>query len=167
MSTEKEKRSRGDRLLPWIATERALRCVILVTLGVVLVTHPHADYGSDVSRLATHLGFNPASNGIRQLSDAAARLTPTKIRVYGVVAILYGLLEGVESYGLFRRYRWAEYLTVVATSLLFVPEIDELVKKPSLLKVGAFVVNLAIVVYLIVRLRRTRRRTEPNPSVAA
>jgi uncharacterized membrane protein (DUF2068 family) len=147
---------RGDRLLPWIAAERAVRAVLLLLVGVVLVTHTNTDYGRDISRLAQHLGFDPASNGIRRLSGAAERLSPAKIRFYGVVAIAYGLLEAVESYGLFRRRRWAEYLTVVATVLLFVPEIDELVKKPSLLKVGAILVNLTIVIYLAVRLRRTR-----------
>ena len=128
---------RRGGLLPWIAAERAVRAVLLVLVGAVLVTHTNTDYGRDISRLAQHLGFDPASNGIRRLSGAAERLSPAKIRFYGVVAIAYGLLEAVESYGLFRRRRWAEYLTVVATVLLFVPEIDELVKKPSLLKVGA------------------------------
>jgi uncharacterized membrane protein (DUF2068 family) len=156
---------RGARLLPWIAAERAVRGVLLLLVGLVLVTHTNTDYGRDISRLAQHLGFDPASNGIRRLSGAAERLTPAKIRFYGVVAIAYGLLEGVESYGLFHRRRWAEYLTVVATVLLFVPEIDELVKKPSLLKVGAILVNLVIVIYLTVRLRRTRggRASEPAP----
>jgi uncharacterized membrane protein (DUF2068 family) len=47
----------------------------------------------------------------------------------------------------------------VATSLLFVPEIWEIASKPTALKVGALVVNIAIVAYLILRLR-ARRRSE-------
>jgi uncharacterized membrane protein (DUF2068 family) len=41
----------------------------------------------------------------------------------------------------------------VATALLFVPEIDELFKKPTVLKASALVVNAVIVVSLIWRLR--------------
>jgi uncharacterized membrane protein (DUF2068 family) len=41
---------------------------------------------------------------------------------------------------------------------LFVPEIQELHKHPTLLKVGGLVLNVVIVVYLIVRqLRRGKR----------
>ena len=67
------------------------------------------------------------------------------------------MLEAVEAYGLWRRRRWGEYLTVLATSLLLIPEVDEIVKKPSILKIGGLMVNLAIIAYLVTRLRR---RTE-------
>lgn len=170
MATDTDEAPSGghrDRLLPWIAAERAVRAVLLIGIGIVLVTHIHEDYGRDITRIAQHLGFDPTSNGIRALSGAAERLTPTKIRVYGIVAIAYGALEAVESYGLFGRRRWAEYLTVVATTLLFVPEIDELVKKPSAFKAGAFVVNIAVVAYLVVRLRRRPDRREPEAAEEA
>lgn len=81
-------------------------------------------------------------------------ISPDKYTVFGTIAIAYGALEGVEGYGLFRRRSWAEYLTVVATSLLFVPEIDEIAKTPTPLKIGALLVNLAVVGYLVFRLRR-------------
>ena len=75
---------------------------------------------------------------------------------YGSIAIAYGILEGIEGYGLWRRRRWAEYLTIVATGLLLIPEVDEIIKRPTGLKVAAFIVNLAIVIYLIIRVRRSR-----------
>jgi uncharacterized membrane protein (DUF2068 family) len=43
-------------------------------------------------------------------------------------------------------------LTVIATSLLLIPEVWELTKSTTPLKVGALLVNLAIVAYLLVRL---------------
>ena len=73
--------------------------------------------------------------------------------MYGIIALAYGALEGAEGYGLWRRRRWGEYLTVLATSLLFIPEIWELTHKASPLKVGALLVNIAVVAYLIFRLR--------------
>jgi uncharacterized membrane protein (DUF2068 family) len=65
-------------------------------------------------------------------------------------------LEAVEGYGLLRRRQWAEYLTVVATALLFIPEVQELHKHPTGLKIAALVVNVVIVVYLVIRLVRRR-----------
>jgi uncharacterized membrane protein (DUF2068 family) len=78
--------------------------------------------------------------------------------VFGAAAIAYGMLEGAEAYGLFTRRRWGEWLTVVATSLLFIPEIWELTKSASVLKVGAVVLNVAVVLYLLWRLRRATAR---------
>ena len=63
-------------------------------------------------------------------------------------------MEAFESYGLWRRRRWGEYLTVVATGLLLIPEVDEIVKKPSVLKALGLLLNLVIIVYLVTRLRR-------------
>jgi uncharacterized membrane protein (DUF2068 family) len=126
---------------------------VLVAVGIVLVSHAETDWGRMISRGARRLGLDPSSNGIRRLSSEAHSLRPHQLVLYGIVAIGYGALEGVEAYGLFRRRRWGEYLTVIATSLLLVPEIWEVVKKESALKIGGLVVNALIVAYLVWRLR--------------
>jgi len=148
---EKEHR---DRLLPWIAAERSFRAIVLVAVGLVLITHPHTDWGRTVSNAARSLGLNPSTNGIERIVATIHAISPRKYTFFGLVAIGYGVLEGVEGYGLWRRRPWAELLTVVATSLLFIPEAWEILKRPTVLKVGALAVNIAVVVYLIRRLRR-------------
>jgi uncharacterized membrane protein (DUF2068 family) len=146
-----------DRLLPWIAAERTLRALLLITLGIVLVSHVHTDWGHTVTSFAQRLGLNPNDNGIRRLTAKLHAASPKETAAFGVIAIAYGVLEAVEAYGLFRRRRWGEILTVVATALLFIPEIWELVTRPSGFKVGALVVNAAIVAYLLYRLRAKSR----------
>lgn len=131
-----------------------LRALVLIAVGVALATHPHADWASEVSRLATHLGLDPNSNGIRKILQDLRRLKGSQNTLFAVVALLYGALELIEAYGLWRRRRWGEWLTVVATSLLLIPEIWELTKSTTPLKLGGFVVNLLIVGYLLMRLRR-------------
>ncbi len=146
--------ARHDRLLPWIAAERTIRSIVLLAIGVVLITHPHTNWGNSITNLARHLGFDPSRNGIQKIIAKVRAISPDKYEVFGVIAVAYGLLEGAEAYGLWRRRRWGEYLTVVATSLLFIPEIYELAEKPSALKVAALLLNILVVVYLVVRLRR-------------
>jgi uncharacterized membrane protein (DUF2068 family) len=153
---------RNDRLLPWIAAERAFRAVVLLAVGLVLVTHPHADWASEIARLAQKLGFDPKENWIQRLIDKVRKIHAHEDVVFGVAALAYGALEGAESYGLFRRRPWGERLTVVATSLLFVPELWELTKSASVLKFGALAVNALVVAYLVWRLRR--RRHQPSPA---
>ena len=72
----------------------------------------------------------------------------------GIAAVFYGVLETVEGAGLWLDKLWAEWLTVIATSLLIPFELYELVHKPSMLKAVGTAVNIAIVVYLAYRLRR-------------
>jgi uncharacterized membrane protein (DUF2068 family) len=145
---------KSSRLLRLIALERLVRAVALVAIGLVLITHSHTDWGRTIDDAARGLGFDPSSNGIQRLVDKVRAISPNRYVVFGVVAIAYGILEGVEGYGLWRRRRWAEYLTVIATSLLFIPEIYEIARRATVGKAAALVVNAAIVAYLVWRLRR-------------
>ena len=62
-------------------------------------------------------------------------------------------LEGVEAVGLWRERRWAEYLTAVATAGFLPFEVHELIKRITVLRVGALVVNVAILAWLVWRKR--------------
>ncbi len=127
---------------------------MLLAVGIALVSHPHANWASEVSRLAQRLGLDPKENWIQRIINDVAKIHAQQDLVFGVAAIAYGILEATESYGLFKRRRWGEWLTVVATSLLFIPEIWELTKSATVLKVGAVIVNVLVVAYLLWRLRR-------------
>jgi len=121
----------------------------------VLVTHPHTNWGSEIARFAEKLGQDPKGNWVKRIIEKVSKLHANQDLIFGVAGLGYGALEGVEAYGLWTRRRWGEWLTVLATSLLFIPEIWELTKSASLLKVGALLVNIAVVAYLLWRLRRS------------
>ncbi len=147
----------GDRVLRLIAVERALRAIVLLAAGLVLVTHAHESWGTDATSLARHLGLDTNGQGLRRLLTKISLLRPSQIAAFGLVAMSYGVLEGVEAYGLWRARPWAEYLTIIATSLLFIPEVWELSKSLTPLKLGGLLVNIVIVAYLVRRLLKRRR----------
>ncbi len=147
--------ARHDRLLPWIAAERAFRALVLLSVGIVLVSHPHTNWAAEVSRLASSLGLNPSSDWFQRIVEDIRRVGSASV-LFGAAAIAYGALEATEAYGLWRRRRWGEWLTVVATSLFLIPELWALSKSVSVLKVGGLLVNLLVVAYLLWRLRRSR-----------
>src|SRR4051794_29569612 len=122
---------RDGRLLPWIAAERALRAILLLVAGVVLLTHPHVDLATETTHLARKLGLDPNSNWVRKLTDKVRSAGAGKDVVFGIAAVAIGALAATEAYGLWRRRRWGEWLTVVATSLLLIPEVWELAKGAS------------------------------------
>jgi len=148
----------GDqsKLLPLLAVERVLRAVILIGVGLILLTHVHADWVDTGRRFAERVGLDPSRNETGKLITRLAGFGPQQAARDGIIAVVYGLLEAVEGYGLFRRRPWAEYLTVISTALLLIPEIQELLKRPTDLKIVGLVLNIVIVSYLIVRLLRRR-----------
>jgi uncharacterized membrane protein (DUF2068 family) len=156
-----EKRTRSDRLLPWIAAERTLRAIVLFLVGIALIADPDHNWGKTVANFARDFGLNPNSNGIEEIIHKLHAISSHRYAVYGIIALAYGALEAAEGYGLWRRRRWAEFLTVLATSLLFIPEIWEIANNATPLKVGALIVNIAVVAYLTFQLR-SGGKSEPS-----
>jgi len=74
--------------------------------------------------------------------------SPRRLAITGLVLAAYALLEAVEMVGLWMMKRWAEYLTFVVTASLLPLEIYELSVHVSVIKLAAFVINVAVVVYL-------------------
>ena len=142
------------RFLTLIAIERLIRGVLLLAGGIYLLAHT----GTDVARLAYDaaraVDLDPNSPWLRHTLDKLGRLRRHQVQVFGAVGIAYGVLEIVEGVGLMRRKRWAEWLTVIATSLLIPFELYELVHKPTALKAGGLALNVLIVLYLIRVVRR-------------
>ena len=74
LATERSE-SVGGRLLPWIAAERVLRSLVLITVGIVLVTHAHTDWGRAIADAAKATGLDPSRNGIRRITTDAQQLS--------------------------------------------------------------------------------------------
>jgi uncharacterized membrane protein (DUF2068 family) len=130
---------------------------VLVAAGIWLIAKAGANFGDIANHLARRIELDPQRPWVRHLIAKLGRLRNHEVKVFGAGAIAYGVLELVEGGGLFYRKRWAEWLTVVATSLLIPFEVYELVRRPSLLKAGGIAVNVAIVVYLYRVVRRKGR----------
>ncbi len=149
--------ARQARLLPWIAAERAVRGLLLVGVGIYLLSEPNANLGSLATRLARRVELDPNHGFVHHLIVRIGALDHNQITLIGAGAIAYGLLELVEGVGLWLRKRWAEWLTVIATSLLVPFEIYELIHRPSPLKAAGLTVNILIVIYLVRVVRRHER----------
>jgi uncharacterized membrane protein (DUF2068 family) len=152
------------RLLPWIAAERAIRGALLIAAGIYLLGHTGSDLGRLTNRLARGVELDTRRPFIRHLVNRLGHLSHHQVTLFGIAAIAWGALELVEGYGLWRRYRWAEWLTVIATSILIPVELYELVHRPSALKAAGLAVNVLIVIYLVrVVTRGGRRERPPSP----
>ena len=96
---------------------------------------------------------NTSSGFILTEINHVLRLSSTSLDVLIWTSAAYFVLESVEAIGLWHEKRWAEYLTVVATAGLMPFEVLSLIDKITVIRVGAFVINLAIVIWLAWRKR--------------
>ena len=70
------------------------------------------------------------------------------------ISFFYAALFGTEGVGLYLRKRWAEWFVVIVTGSLLPLEIYEIAHRVTALKIGVMTINLLILGYLIVLIRR-------------
>jgi uncharacterized membrane protein (DUF2068 family) len=153
---------RDKIVLRLIAIDRAFHFVVLGLLGVLILVFAsdraklHETFVRVVTDLQSGVGGGPVQTskvGIVHELDRLFSLKSSTLHLFAAAVLAYALLEGIEAIGLWYQKRWAEYLTFVATTVFLPLEVYELAHKVSPLKIFAFVVNLAIVVYLLVAKR--------------
>lgn len=145
---------RSRLILRLIASERALRGVLLIGAGIYLLFHLGSDFGRLAERVMRAVELDPRQHLLHRFVQYLHQLHAHELKIAAVLAIGYGMLELVEGVGLWLDQLWAEYLVVIATSLLIPFELYELVRQPSPWKAGGILVNVLIVLYLIRLLRR-------------
>lgn len=142
-----------DRTLVLIAGFKFVKAVSLIALGIDAFRLLDADGAPRLREFLENLSLSSGLRIVQRAVDLLQHATPLRLDVLGSGAILYGALFAVEGIGLWQGKRWAEYLTVIATGLLIPLELYELARGMSQLKLLALVVNVAVVAYLVYRLR--------------
>jgi uncharacterized membrane protein (DUF2068 family) len=149
---------RDKIVLRVIAVDRAFHFVVLglLAIAVFLFASHQADLHHRFYRVLNDLQIafggnpsHPSKSGLLHDLDQLFTLQSSKLRLAGLGIGAYALLEGAEAIGLWYQKRWAEYLTFIATTALLPLEIYELTRTVSPFKVLAFIINVAIVIYLL------------------
>ena len=151
---------RDKIVLRLIAINRALHFVVLGAIAIaIFVFASHRDAlrskayqvivdlqtGADGSRAPTH--------GLLHEIERSFSLQSGTIKLVGLVFAVYAAIEGIEAFGLWYQRRWAEYLTFIVTTSLLPLEIYELAHRFTPFKILAFVINVAVVAYLLLAKR--------------
>ena len=151
-----------DRVLRLIAPFKFCKAVLLVIVGLGALQLLDPDVAARAQRWVAALASSNDRSAVQHVLALVAGLSPRRLEALGVGAFLYALLFTIEGVGLWRGRRWAEYLTVMATLSLVPLELFEVLRAVTPARVAALVVNLAVVAYLIGRMRRRARATSAS-----
>ena len=145
-----------DAFIKVIIVERIVKSTVLFVAAISLIVAGRTGYLDRIADYAENqLNLDVGhSIVITLLFRLVAYLGNfNHITIVAVAGMLYAALEATEGVGLAMRRRWAEYLTAIATGILIPYEAYEVVRHPTLFKVGALLLNLAVVGYLVYRKR--------------
>ena len=145
-----------DAFIKVIIVERIVKSTVLVALAISLLVagrNGWLDTWADYAENQLNLDVGHSILMLLLLRLLAYVGAISHITLIAISAMVYAALEATEGIGLAFRRRWAEYLTVIATGVLIPFEVYEVFHRPTLFKVGALLLNLAVVGYLGYRKR--------------
>jgi uncharacterized membrane protein (DUF2068 family) len=152
------KELRSELLLRVFAVERVIRFVILgaAAYGVWVFRYDRKGIQDSfnhalpaVRALYTDLGFNVNHSKLLGFIQDAFTLNSRTLLYLAIGLAVYAIIELVEAVGLWLGQRWGEYFAAAATSAFLPYEIYDLTVKLTWLRIGAFAVNLLLVIYLV------------------
>jgi uncharacterized membrane protein (DUF2068 family) len=149
-------KSSDSRLVRVIAVFKLLKAILMIAVGVGTLKLLHRDVASVLEHWVTMLGLDPGNEYIARLLEKAANLSPNKIKGLGIVSFIYAGLFLTEGIGLWLVKRWAEWFTIIITSSLVPFEVYEIHRHPTPIKILVLVINVAVVGYLLYRIRSQR-----------
>jgi uncharacterized membrane protein (DUF2068 family) len=145
-------RHQSDLVIRLIALFKLAKAAMLIALGLgaLSMRHEHSWLGTWIHALTVDPHGKYVAELIAKVSSFDAR---DLVRI-GIGSLIYSCVFLVEGIGLLARRMWAEVLTVIVTTSFVPLEIYELVKHASWAKVAVIVVNVAVAIYLLRRLKR-------------
>jgi uncharacterized membrane protein (DUF2068 family) len=86
---------------------------------------------------------------IEWLLEKVINIKSSTLKFSGIAAEIYALVTAIESVGLWYEKTWAKILVIGLVGISIPPEIFELIQGLTVLKMLVFIVNIAVLWYLI------------------
>jgi uncharacterized membrane protein (DUF2068 family) len=143
-------------LIRLIALFKLLKAALLIAVGMSALHLLHKNVASVAEHWIALLGLDPGNHYVARALQKAGNLTPQNIRTFGIVSFFYAGLFLTEGTGLWLVKRWAEWFSVIITTSLVPLEVYEIHRHPSVVKCLVLIINIAVVGYLLYRIRNER-----------
>ena len=143
-----------NRVLLLIAILKLMKAALLLAVAFGALTLLHRDVAQIAARWIAALKIDPASRFATLLTSHLPLVSDRRLEEISAGTFVYAALFSTEGVGLLLGKRWAEYFTAIATGSLIPLEVYELVKHRSLPKLIIVALNIAVVWYLLARLKQ-------------
>jgi uncharacterized membrane protein (DUF2068 family) len=153
MAISKRSGSR-DIWLILIGVFKLFKGVSLLIVGFGLLHLLHRDVAATAEHWIEVLRVDPDNRFVHRLLLRIFNVTPKQLKELSAGTFLYSAIFLTEGTGLLRKKRWAEYMTLISTGLFVPLEVYEIFHHFTWGKVAVTVVNVLIVWYLAVRVKR-------------
>jgi uncharacterized membrane protein (DUF2068 family) len=151
------KRAHHSRGLLLIAAFKLLKGLALLVVGIGAVHLINKDLDLVVEHWVDYFRVDPNNHYIHGLLERFTDLDPHKLKQLSIGTFFYSAMLLTEGIGLAFGQRWAEYFTIIATSSFIPLELYEILRHTTLMKVILLLINLAVVGYLALELRRYKK----------
>jgi len=140
-----------------IAVYKFVKAALSVLSAIVAwrLMNPHVEAAMHDWAQSLPVGFSE-----HLLHEALAQVSGVpafRWRQLGLVSLVYASVFTLEGVGLWRERRWAEYLTIVTSSLLLPFEFIAVLHHVTVVRTGVLLANAVIVAYLVIVTTRHRR----------
>ena len=152
------QKMKGPRGLLVIAAFKFIKGLALLALAIGALKLLHKDVAAEVAQWIDILRVDPHNHYIQMVLEKLGMVDDRKLKALSVGTFFYSALFLTEGVGLALRKRWAEYLTILSTASLLPLEVYEIAKHADLARIVVLLANVAIVVYLVLEVRRTRHK---------
>lgn len=133
-----------------IAAYKLIGATLFVALGIGALRLIHKDIDDVIwHALVEVLHWNPESRVVNFIFEKAELLNDPLLRRIGFAAFCYAGVGVLEAIGLYLEKTWGELLTVIITASFLPFELHEIIHRVTWVRVGLFLANVAVLVYLV------------------
>ena len=150
----KSSKASGDLWIILIGLFKLAKAVGLLIVGIGLLKLIHRDVAATVAHWVERFRVDPDNRHIHQALSRVLRVTPRQLKEISAGTFIYAGVFLTEGIGLLMRKHWAEYMTIISTSLFIPLELYEIIERFTLIRVLVMAINVAIVWYLFLRLKK-------------
>ena len=137
-----------------IAGFKLFKGVLLLIVAFGALRLIHKDVYEVVLRWVDRLRVDPDNAFIHKILVKSFGIEAKQLKAISAGTFFYATILLTEGTGLLMRKHWAEWFTVISTAVFIPLEVYELFERFTWVRVGVFIVNIAIVWYLINRIRQ-------------
>jgi uncharacterized membrane protein (DUF2068 family) len=142
-----------------IGTFKLFISILLAGIAFGIFRLMGEDIGDAAEHLVLHLHLDPERHWINVALVSLAGIDPSRLKIISAATLVYSILYAIEGIGLLLRKHWAEYMVIIITGSLLPFELYEIAAKVSVIRISVLIVNVVILVYLLIQLKRDRHHS--------